>query len=507
MRHSQKTKKLVYAVAAMLVVIGVVKIFSVSMLAARPAEAPVGTQSAQTVSSTKDLSSRDEGSDRTGPCTPLGGTKCGKVVIRKDANPDSYQDFYFVHTIPGYVSPFMLDDDGTLPGASTALSYVRTFYTPENGAFSVSEQIIPQVYNPVTDQYEGGYNVSIACIDPSGGTTTAAATANISMFNAETVTCTFKNTPMAPTPVGPQACLPNTWTQRANFGGAARSGATSFSIGTKGYISTGYSGIYGDQQDLWEYDQINNTWTQKANFTGGVRVKATGLSIGTKGYLGLGYHTSYHEDFFEYNPSTNIWTQKADFGGVPRYLSIGFSIGTKGYMGTGWNGTAAVSDFWEYNPATNIWTQKANFGGGVRQRAVGFSIGSKGYVGLGMNSAGNLFQDLWEYNPASNTWTQKANFSAGTRQLASSFSIGSKGYVGTGYDGDGNMMQDFWEYNPSTNTWTQKTNYGGGPIAAATGLSIGSKGYIGTGDGGQPQWNPMANDWEYTHKDFWEYCP
>ena len=31
----------------------------------------------------------------------------------------------------------------------------------------------------------------------------------------------------------------NTWTQKANFGGTERIGATGFSIGSKGYIGTG----------------------------------------------------------------------------------------------------------------------------------------------------------------------------------------------------------------------------------------------------------------------------
>ena len=36
----------------------------------------------------------------------------------------------------------------------------------------------------------------------------------------------------------------NTWTQKADFGGTARSSAVGFSIGSKGYIGTGYDGNY-----------------------------------------------------------------------------------------------------------------------------------------------------------------------------------------------------------------------------------------------------------------------
>ena len=34
----------------------------------------------------------------------------------------------------------------------------------------------------------------------------------------------------------------NTWVQKADFGGIARSGAVGFSIGSKGYIGTGWDG-------------------------------------------------------------------------------------------------------------------------------------------------------------------------------------------------------------------------------------------------------------------------
>ena len=47
---------------------------------------------------------------------------------------------------------------------------------------------------------------------------------------------------------------PNTWTQKADFGGTARNAAVGFSIGSKGYIGTGYDGSYC--KDFWEYDPL-----------------------------------------------------------------------------------------------------------------------------------------------------------------------------------------------------------------------------------------------------------
>src|SRR6266496_2876260 len=88
-----------------------------------------------------------------------------------------------------------------------------------------------------------------------------------------------------------------------------------------------------------------------------VQENATGFSIGTKGYIGTGYDNFNNalKDFWEYDPTTNTWKQKADFGGTARYYTTGFSIGTKGYIGTGVEngGASFVKDFWEYDPTTN----------------------------------------------------------------------------------------------------------------------------------------------------------
>ncbi len=96
--------------------------------------------------------------------------------------------------------------------------------------------------------------------------------------------------------------MPNTWTQKANFGGGQRRDAVGFSIGSKGYIGTGQNQLGGFHADFWEFDPIANTWTQKANVGGGVRMSAVGFSIGSKGYIGTGNGGSPQTDFWEYGP-------------------------------------------------------------------------------------------------------------------------------------------------------------------------------------------------------------
>jgi hypothetical protein len=265
----------------------------------------------------------------------------------------------------------------------------------------------------------------------------------------------------------------NTWVIKASLPGATRLGAVSFSIGTKGYVGTGYgnpAGVVYD--DFWEWDQATNTWMQKANLPGSARGWAMGFSIGTKGYIGTGSNLSNDlNDFWEWAQAGNVWTQKSSF----YYASeaVGFSIGSKGYFGSG-------NSFWEYDPSGDNWTQKAPYPGAAQNGAVGFSIGSKGYIGTGEGPL-SAEKDFWEYDPATDSWTQKADFGGGARLAAAAFSIGAKGYVGTGWDVHYNTYKDLWEYDPALDTWTQRASMTGSGRVVATGFSIGSKGYIGMG--------------------------
>lgn len=288
------------------------------------------------------------------------------------------------------------------------------------------------------------------------------------------------------------AQLPDTWTQKSDFGGTARYGAVGFSIGEKGYLGTGYSTDW--LKDFWEYDAATDTWSQKADFAGTKRVFASGFAIADKGYVGCGTDLTQRTDFWEYNPATNTWTQKADFAGVARDAAVGFSIGTKGYIGTGLTGlTTRLNDFWEYDPATDSWMQKSNVGGPVRAFAAGFSIAGKGYIGTG--NSGALEKDFWEYNPTTDTWTKKADFPGISRFGATAFNIQNFGYIGTG-DIGGIYANDFFEYNPLTDTWISVAALGGILRSSAVGFGIGNNGYVGTG------YNTIIES-----KDFWQYTP
>lgn len=111
----------------------------------------------------------------------------------------------------------------------------------------------------------------------------------------------------------------DSWTKKADFPGSARSDAAGFSIGTKGYIGTGYDGNeyydaatdqihIGEKNDFYEYDASSDTWIKKADFPFSAR-DAVGFSIGSKGYIGTGFQSSYGNSyyfsgFYEYTPGT-----------------------------------------------------------------------------------------------------------------------------------------------------------------------------------------------------------
>ena len=106
----------------------------------------------------------------------------------------------------------------------------------------------------------------------------------------------------------------NAWTRKADFGGAARQSATSFSIGNYGYLGTGIFGEVNPARckDFWEYSVEHDTWTQKNDFGGMARSDATGFSVGMKGYIGCGNISGQQtNDLWEFDPGCR--TESTDF--------------------------------------------------------------------------------------------------------------------------------------------------------------------------------------------------
>ena len=285
--------------------------------------------------------------------------------------------------------------------------------------------------------------------------------------------------------------LVGNWVKLSDFDGIPRSDAVGFSIGTKGYLGTGYDGS-GRLSDFWEYDPVRNAWTQKADVPDPARNGAIGFGTDTKGYIGTGFDGKNRlGDFYEYDPVLNTWTRKADFGGSERYGAVAFALNNKGYVGTGYD-LNYLKDFWEYDPATDTWTQKTSIGGSKRRDAACFTVNGKGYIVTGLDN-GIYLTDMWEYEPGSDTWNKKRAITNATDETFDDkyttitgigkvgFGIAGKGYLATGGQTTGT---DCWEYNPVDDLWTQKTPFEGTIRSDAVGFTIGNRGYVTTGRSG-----------------------
>lgn len=278
------------------------------------------------------------------------------------------------------------------------------------------------------------------------------------------------------------------WTPRAGQtdinGVIARVNGSGFSIGTKGYIGVGYVGSTSNlRKDFWEYDPLTDTWTQKANFAGAARYNAVGFSVAGKGYIGTGVTASGAvKDLYQYDPITNQWKVRASLpsAAAVREQAFGFGAGIKGYIGGGYNTSVGdLNDFYEYDPSGNSWIAKSPFGGGKRLGAATFTIDPKAYVAGGYSTTTSTwFKDLWEFDPSSNTWIQHADMPGNGRSRATGFTLAGNGYVGLGNTAGGYAAQ-LYQYTVSTDSWVLRQYYPGPQTTnAAVGMTIGNRSYV-----------------------------
>lgn len=286
------------------------------------------------------------------------------------------------------------------------------------------------------------------------------------------------------------------WVESSSFDGDSRGNAVSFTIGTKGYLVTGYD---GDDylSDTWEYNSDEDYWIQKADFPGIARSGAVGFAIDAKGYIGTGYDGSDElNDFWEYNPATDQWTQKTDFGGTARYGAIGFSINGYGYIGTGYDGSEQ-KDFWKYDAANNTWEQVVGFGGQKRQNAAVFIIDNIAYIGTGIRN-GSVEYDFYSFDGTD--WTPLIDLDDDdldetiTFYNSVGFALNGKGYFATGLVSS--LTSECWEYTPSTDTWEEVPYFEGTARQDASSFSFDTKAFV-----------LMGRSSNYYFDDVWEFRP
>ena len=209
----------------------------------------------------------------------------------------------------------------------------------------------------------------------------------------------------------------NTWTQLNDFPGnpnQVRQFATTFTCNGKAYVYSGYP-AHANQElhhDLWEYDPKTDEWEEKSVFGQLGRASAVAFSIGNKGYVttGIDIDDNRYRDVWEYDPQSDSWAEKEPLPqGMERYGSFGFSLNGKGYLGMGLDGNYNIfDDFWEFDPNANngmgSWRSITPFPNNTNRQwpfATATENG-KAYIGLGLEYVNYVFEfplDIWEYTP------------------------------------------------------------------------------------------------------------
>jgi N-acetylneuraminic acid mutarotase len=239
----------------------------------------------------------------------------------------------------------------------------------------------------------------------------------------------------------------DSWSQKTSLPAVSRQYAVAMCIGTKGYLIGGLADSFYNQMavslvDVWEYDPASDSWTQKGNFPGVARTDAAGFTIGNKGFYGLGDigPVQFATDWWEYDPTMDQWTRKADF---PQIFDspLGVPIAGSGYILV----SSASSNWNSYDTALDQWNSKSYFSDNTSPGGLSFSLSSKGYISLGGGAS-----RTWEYDPSTDKWTQKTSQPV-NRETGVSFSIGNKGYAGLGVINQPNFndfSKDWWEFDP-----------------------------------------------------------
>lgn len=306
------------------------------------------------------------------------------------------------------------------------------------------------------------------------------------------------------------------WVYNSNgIPGANRSAAVSFVVGNKVYIGTGYNRLLVANRlsDFYSFDPTlggaQGTWSQIATppaaFT--PRSNASSFAIGTNGYVTLGQDINPTPllDTWQYNTLTNTWTQKANFGsgdirGTARYDATGFAIGNYGYIVCGADVLGSnKKDSWVYDPTSDNWSlTPIQFNGGKRQGAIAFVHGDSAYIVTGTDG-GVLANDMIRFAPknTSEPWKQKRNISNVStdsfdddytdieRDHGVGFTLGDSAYITLGSSG-GNIK--CWGYDMKNDLWFRKTSF---EIRGATtgrsnavGFTVAGRSFVSTGVSG-----------------------
>ncbi|CAN5509278.1 hypothetical protein BH11BAC2_BH11BAC2_25620 [soil metagenome] len=294
---------------------------------------------------------------------------------------------------------------------------------------------------------------------------------------------------------------PGSWSAQNLFSNLSRSYSVTFVINGKGYFGTGAFASGSNNiflKDFWEYDPTSDTWTQKADYAGNERTGASGFSTANFGYVGLGAdQLTTYKDFWQFDPNGNVWTAKAVFPGTQRVYAISYTAGGSGYIGLGraytpFGNTLFFNDVYQYDESNDAWIQKGNYPGLARSWANTVELNGKGYIIAG-SSGGGILDEVWEYTPGTDGWIQKSSL-PGARTYATGFAMHDSAFVGLGRQQNGNVFtffNDMWAYDPIADTWSAMTSFPGAPRYRAIAFGLIDHGYIALGSDAFTEFNDV----------------
>jgi N-acetylneuraminic acid mutarotase len=283
------------------------------------------------------------------------------------------------------------------------------------------------------------------------------------------------------------------WTPIADFPDP-RHHPVGWGINGKGYVATGSNAFGQPTTAFHEYDPITDTWIQRPNFPGGARSFAIGVEYNGLGYLGFGASNfQYFNDLWSFDPGTGQWTQLASCPCSGRRHPAMIARGGKIYVGLGDDATGNLADFWVYDIALNNWSQLPNIPGQGRHHPFQFVAGNQVFAGMGHNGP-FIYDDWYKLDTLTDTWVIMNDFPGEARVAGTQFDFQGKGYVLSG-DGDNHsFMQtgEFWEYDHITDVWTQLPPHPGISRWAPGSMVIDNYVYFFGGTNRQNQQNPVS---------------
>jgi N-acetylneuraminic acid mutarotase len=251
------------------------------------------------------------------------------------------------------------------------------------------------------------------------------------------------------------------WEDRQFHQAMARMSGVSFVIGDHAHVTTGATANNGEGAVLtshWAYDVMTDSWAQKANFPN-ARSRAAGYSVGNKGYVSSGIYSSIwdapilYNDVWEYDPMQDTWLPKAPLPAPGRYGCAYFTLNDKAYLAAGILADNTLSnELWEYDPFSDSWNERASIPGAlIGGTGKGFSVNGKGYVGTS--------NALWEYDPIMDLWSPKQPPPIPIHSNSFTLGSGGKGYFGGGSLSaiNAHALNDFYAYSPADDDFNVAT--------------------------------------------------